>query len=111
MVPMLRTGAATFADRWQRADDAELAPPGLRASGLPVLIAGKGPRMLELVARHADQWNSAWYGDPAKPIACARILLESIPLSRPRAVSDRPWHSPPASSSPRHPRRTIAPRT
>ena len=32
--------------------------------GPPILIAGKRPRMLELVARHADQWNAAWYGHP-----------------------------------------------
>jgi alkanesulfonate monooxygenase SsuD/methylene tetrahydromethanopterin reductase-like flavin-dependent oxidoreductase (luciferase family) len=62
--PMLRTGSATFAGRWQHASDARLVPPGPRPDGLPILIAGKGPRMLELVARHADAWNAAWYGHP-----------------------------------------------
>jgi probable F420-dependent oxidoreductase len=62
--PLLRTGRASHAGRWQRAADAELVPPGPRPDGIPILIAGKGPRMLDLVARHADAWNAAWYGRP-----------------------------------------------
>ena len=64
MIPLLRTGRASFTGRWQRADDAELVPRGPRPEGPPLLIAGKGPRMLDLVARHADAWNAAWYGQP-----------------------------------------------
>jgi probable F420-dependent oxidoreductase len=64
ILPMLRSGSATFEGRWHRADRAELVPPGPRSGGPPILIAGKGPRMLELVARHADMWNAAWYGHP-----------------------------------------------
>jgi probable F420-dependent oxidoreductase len=64
IVPMLRTGTATLDGRWQHAADARLAPPGPRSDGPPILIAGKGPRMLDLVARHADAWNAAWYGHP-----------------------------------------------
>jgi hypothetical protein len=66
MIPMLRSGSASFQGRWQHAAEAKIAPPGPRPDGLPVLIAGKGPRMLDLVVRHADQWNSAWYGYPAQ---------------------------------------------
>ena len=64
IAPMLRTGTATFDGRWQHAADARLAPPGPRPDGMPILIAGKGPRMFELVARYADAWNAAWYGHP-----------------------------------------------
>lgn len=64
ILPMLRTGTATFHGRWHHAERADLVPPGPRAGGLPILIAGKQPRMMELVARHADQWNAAWYGHP-----------------------------------------------
>jgi alkanesulfonate monooxygenase SsuD/methylene tetrahydromethanopterin reductase-like flavin-dependent oxidoreductase (luciferase family) len=39
-------------------------PLGPRPTGPPILIAGKQPRMLRLVARHADAWNAAWYGPP-----------------------------------------------
>ena len=64
ILPMLRHGSATFEGRWHRADRADLVPRGPRPDGPPILIAGKQPRMLELVARHADAWNAAWYGHP-----------------------------------------------
>jgi probable F420-dependent oxidoreductase len=64
IVPLLRTGSASYAGRWQRAADATIVPRGPRPAGPPLLIAGKGPRMLDLVARHADAWNAAWYGHP-----------------------------------------------
>ena len=64
LVPLLREGSVNFAGEYHRAIDAELRPRPVRAGGPPILIAGKQPRMLELVARHADQWNAAWYGHP-----------------------------------------------
>ena len=66
LVPLLRTGTVNFAGEYHRAIDAELRPHPVREGGPPILIAGKQPRMLELVARHADQWNAAWYGHPDK---------------------------------------------
>ena len=74
IAPLLRTGSATLDGRWQRAHDAVLVPPGPREGGTPLLIAGKGPRMLGLVARYADAWNSAWYGRPDD----ADVLRERI---------------------------------
>jgi probable F420-dependent oxidoreductase len=65
IVAMLRDGRARFGGTWHRAD-ADLLPRGPRPAGPPILIAGKGPRMLRLVARHADAWNAAWYGPPAE---------------------------------------------
>ncbi len=64
IVPLVRTGSVTFEGRYHRAVDAEIIPRGPRPAGPPILIAGKQPRMLDLVARHADQWNAAWYGHP-----------------------------------------------
>ncbi len=64
MLPMLRGESVTFEGTYHSAKDAELIPRPVREGGPPVLIAGKQPRMLDLVARHADQWNGAWYGDP-----------------------------------------------
>lgn len=61
VLPLLRTGRVEVEGRWHRAD-AELLPPGPRPNGPPILIAGERPRMLSLVARHADAWNGAWYG-------------------------------------------------
>jgi alkanesulfonate monooxygenase SsuD/methylene tetrahydromethanopterin reductase-like flavin-dependent oxidoreductase (luciferase family) len=65
IVPMLRDGRVEVSGPWHRVN-ADLRPRGPRQSGPPVLIAGKGPRMLRLVARYADAWNAAWYGPPTE---------------------------------------------
>ena len=64
VTPLLHGERVTFEGTYHRAIDAELRPPPIRAGGPPILIAGKQPRMLSLVAKHADQWNAAWYGYP-----------------------------------------------
>ena len=64
VVPLLRNGRVTYSGNYHHAADAELRPLPVREGGPPILIAGKQPRMLQLVARHADQWNAAWYGHP-----------------------------------------------
>jgi alkanesulfonate monooxygenase SsuD/methylene tetrahydromethanopterin reductase-like flavin-dependent oxidoreductase (luciferase family) len=42
---------------------------------MPILVASKMPRMLELTARHADQWNLAWFGLPDERLARVRAEL------------------------------------
>ena len=64
LVPLLRGERVSFDGRYHHAEDLELLPRPIRPGGPPILIAGKQPRMLGLVAKHADQWNSAWYGPP-----------------------------------------------
>jgi probable F420-dependent oxidoreductase len=64
LAPLLRGERVSFEGRYHRVEDAELLPRPIRAGGPPILIAGKRPRMLGLVAKHADQWNGAWYGFP-----------------------------------------------
>jgi probable F420-dependent oxidoreductase len=64
VAPLLREGRVTFDGQYHRAIEAELRPAPARAGGPPILIAGKQPRMLGLVAEFADQWNAAWYGHP-----------------------------------------------
>jgi probable F420-dependent oxidoreductase len=64
LVPLLRNGKVSFEGRYHRAVDAELRPRGPRPGGPPLLIAGKRPRMLRLIAQYADLWNGAWYGRP-----------------------------------------------
>jgi alkanesulfonate monooxygenase SsuD/methylene tetrahydromethanopterin reductase-like flavin-dependent oxidoreductase (luciferase family) len=39
---------------------------------MPILIAAKKPRMLELTARYADAWNLAWFGLPDERLAGVR---------------------------------------
>jgi alkanesulfonate monooxygenase SsuD/methylene tetrahydromethanopterin reductase-like flavin-dependent oxidoreductase (luciferase family) len=62
IVPLLRGETVTFHGRYEQARDAVLAPAPTRT--VPVLVAAFGPRMLRLTARHADAWNTAWYGQP-----------------------------------------------
>jgi FMNH2-dependent dimethyl sulfone monooxygenase len=57
---LLRGERVTFEGRWRRFADAVLVPPPARP--VPVLVAARRPRMLELTARWADAWNTAWFG-------------------------------------------------
>ena len=85
---LIRTGRATIDGRWVKAEDAALIPPA--RPDLPILIAAKGPRMLELTARHADAWNLAWFGLPDERLArvrgelmeaCARVGRDPATLA------------------------------
>ncbi len=62
IAPLLRGERVTFEGRYERANEAELVPAPDRR--IPILIAGKRPRMLRLTARYADAYNTAWYGAP-----------------------------------------------
>jgi hypothetical protein len=62
IAPLLRGESVSMTGRYHQAHDAVLAPAAGRR--IPILIAGEGPRMLRLAARHADAWNTAWYGAP-----------------------------------------------
>jgi alkanesulfonate monooxygenase SsuD/methylene tetrahydromethanopterin reductase-like flavin-dependent oxidoreductase (luciferase family) len=57
---LLRGERVTFEGRWRRFDDAVLRPPPARP--VPVLVAARRERMLDLTARWADAWNTAWFG-------------------------------------------------
>jgi len=69
-LPLVRGERVTFHGEWHHAQDAAALPPPPRPTRMPgripVLIAGKGERMLRLVARHADAWNAAWFGLPTE---------------------------------------------
>jgi alkanesulfonate monooxygenase SsuD/methylene tetrahydromethanopterin reductase-like flavin-dependent oxidoreductase (luciferase family) len=60
IVPMIRDGKVDFTGTHFSAPGATMNPPAGRQ--IPILIASKGPRMLDLTAKWADQWNLAWYG-------------------------------------------------
>jgi alkanesulfonate monooxygenase SsuD/methylene tetrahydromethanopterin reductase-like flavin-dependent oxidoreductase (luciferase family) len=72
---LIREGRATLDGRWVQARDAVLAPPA--RPDLPILIAAKRPRMLELTARYADTWNEAWFGMPDERWAGLRRDLDA----------------------------------
>jgi FMNH2-dependent dimethyl sulfone monooxygenase len=62
LVPLLRGETVDFDGRWYRASGGAVFPPPARR--IPLLIAGNKPRMLSLVARYADLWNTAWFNRP-----------------------------------------------
>jgi alkanesulfonate monooxygenase SsuD/methylene tetrahydromethanopterin reductase-like flavin-dependent oxidoreductase (luciferase family) len=72
---LIREGRADLDGRWVQATDAVLLPPA--RPDLPILIAAKRPRMLDLTARHADAWNVAWFGAPDERWATMRQNLEA----------------------------------
>lgn len=63
IAPLIHGERVSVRGDWSRVDDAVLLPPP-RRTDLPILVAAKGERMLGLTARHADQWQTAWFGLP-----------------------------------------------
>jgi probable F420-dependent oxidoreductase len=64
IVPLLREGQVDFRGQYYEARDCELRPRGPRPGGPPIWIGAKGPRMMRLVARYADAYNTVWHGSP-----------------------------------------------
>jgi alkanesulfonate monooxygenase SsuD/methylene tetrahydromethanopterin reductase-like flavin-dependent oxidoreductase (luciferase family) len=62
VVRLLRGERLSYEGTFHHAADAILLPAPARR--IPILVAAKRPRMLELTARWADAWNTAWYGAP-----------------------------------------------
>ena len=116
---LIREGRADLEGSYVTARDAVLIPPA--RPDMPILIAAKGPRMLELTARHADAWNLAWFGLPDERLArvrgelaaaCARVgrdpsgLTDTVgvtvryPVADPRPDATRDEPSPALSGTP-----------
>jgi alkanesulfonate monooxygenase SsuD/methylene tetrahydromethanopterin reductase-like flavin-dependent oxidoreductase (luciferase family) len=57
---LLRGETVDFDGRWSQYRRAALLPPPDRQP--PILVASKGERMLDLTAKWADAWNTAWFG-------------------------------------------------
>jgi probable F420-dependent oxidoreductase len=63
IVPLVHGQRVTFDGAYGQVHDAQIRPTPIRPD-LPILIAAKGERMLRLTARHADAWQTAWFGRP-----------------------------------------------
>ena len=66
---LLRGEEVTFHGQWYEAERAVLAPAPVTWPRIPLLIAATRDRMLDLTARHADAWNTAWFGEPDERLA------------------------------------------
>jgi alkanesulfonate monooxygenase SsuD/methylene tetrahydromethanopterin reductase-like flavin-dependent oxidoreductase (luciferase family) len=84
---LLRDERATFKGRWFELDEAWCEPKPVQRR-LPVLVGGKGDRMLGLVARWADAWNMWGLPDAvgersaALDRACERMGRDPTTISR-----------------------------
>lgn len=73
---LLRTGRVDFDGTYQFARQSELIPRGPRPEGPPIVIAGKGPKMLRLTARFADGWN--WWCIGRPDLEALRLLVAEL---------------------------------
>jgi len=63
-----RNERTTFEGRHYQLLDAPFEPKSLQGGRLPLLIGASGKRMLRLVARHADMWNTTGTPDAAAEV-------------------------------------------
>ncbi len=61
---MFGGGPFTFDGRYEKAVGAMCLPRPVQQPGPPIWVGGKGDRLLDLVARVADGWNTAWLCTP-----------------------------------------------
>jgi alkanesulfonate monooxygenase SsuD/methylene tetrahydromethanopterin reductase-like flavin-dependent oxidoreductase (luciferase family) len=95
---LLRTGSVDFEGQWHRARmDLPLRRAGTPPPPILVGSLGAGPRVLSLVARHADEWNG-WIPDRSRAdvvrslrdavdAACAAIGRDPATLRRSVAIA------------------------
>ncbi len=72
---LLRSEEVTYEGRHYRLRDAAFRPGPLQRPRPPLTLGAHGPRMLRIVARHADAWNS--FGTPEQIRARGAVLNEA----------------------------------
>jgi F420-dependent oxidoreductase-like protein len=72
---LLRSEEVTYEGRHYRLRDAAFRPGPLQRPRPPLTLGAHGPRMLQIVARHADAWNS--FGTPEQIRARGAVLDEA----------------------------------
>ncbi len=77
ILPLLREGHVDFKGEYYEARDCALRPRGPSRSGPPIWIGASRPRMLRLVARHADAFNTVWHRTPDKVTKAYQPMLEA----------------------------------
>ncbi len=67
-------GPAHFEGQFYRLDGAVGWPKPVQKPRIPLIVGGKGTRVLEVVARHADEWNTGGSRPPADVRARTEML-------------------------------------
>ena len=62
---MFGGGPFSFTGAREQARGARCLPRPVQRPGPPIWIGGRGDRLLDVVARHADGWNTVWVWTPA----------------------------------------------
>jgi alkanesulfonate monooxygenase SsuD/methylene tetrahydromethanopterin reductase-like flavin-dependent oxidoreductase (luciferase family) len=70
---LLKTGKVDFEGRFHSARECELKPRGPRSEGPPIMVGGRGPKMLRAVGRYADVWNGFWDDVANSPAGFAKV--------------------------------------
>src|SRR5438445_1697895 len=68
-------GPAHFDGRFYRLDGAVGWPKPMQRPRIPLIVGGKGPHLLQIVAKHADEWNCD-YSEPPSTIRVRTQTLE-----------------------------------
>jgi alkanesulfonate monooxygenase SsuD/methylene tetrahydromethanopterin reductase-like flavin-dependent oxidoreductase (luciferase family) len=76
---LLRDGQIDFQGAYYEARDCELRPRGPRPQGPPIMVGASsaGPRMLDLITRYADGWNT-WFSSTGNTLEGLLPLLEKV---------------------------------
>jgi alkanesulfonate monooxygenase SsuD/methylene tetrahydromethanopterin reductase-like flavin-dependent oxidoreductase (luciferase family) len=81
---LIRGGRSDFTGSYYRTVDAPLLPTVAGRTRPPILVGGRGPRMLSLIAQHADVWNAAWFGVPGEKFEAQRERMRDACATRGR---------------------------
>lgn len=73
---LLRTGRVDFDGDFESAHADWWSPRGPRPEGPPVVVAGGGPKMVDLTARLADGWN--WWADASGSTEHLPPIIENL---------------------------------
>jgi alkanesulfonate monooxygenase SsuD/methylene tetrahydromethanopterin reductase-like flavin-dependent oxidoreductase (luciferase family) len=60
---LVRDGAVDYQGTYYQANDAQNLPRAENGPRMPILIGSTSDRMLGLLVRYADAWNTGWSGD------------------------------------------------
>jgi alkanesulfonate monooxygenase SsuD/methylene tetrahydromethanopterin reductase-like flavin-dependent oxidoreductase (luciferase family) len=74
IVPMLKGETVTFHGQFYDVNDVVLVPRGPRPGGAPIWIGARRPRMLGLIAKYADAYNTDMLLDVNDTKACEELL-------------------------------------